>query len=206
MEQALEGSGIQMIDSPVSGGKSGAEAGTLAMMAAANKSVFDTQQDVLEAVGGNIFHVGEEIGMGQTVKASLQALIGSTFTAIFEALVLGSKAGVPGKTLYEVFTASGVSQSLCSQIVPKHIMDRAFKDTGSHIGTMYKDLGITMNMARQNGVSMFTTSSAYELFQSGISLFPEEGQLVDSQASRTDCWNRSDLGGISRQARLTFQE
>lgn len=169
----LEGSGIEMIDTPVSGGKSGAEGGTLAMMAAAKKDVFDANKDVLDAVGGNIFHVGEEIGMGQTVKASLQALIGSTFTAIFESLVLGSKAGIPGKVLYEVFTASGVRSPLLEGCA-KLIMDREFKDTGSHIGTMYKDLGITMKMARENGVPMFTTSSAYELFQSGISMFPEE--------------------------------
>ncbi len=39
---------------------------------------------------------------------------------------------------------------------------------------MYKDLGISMNMAKENGVAMFTTSAAYELFQSGISLFPDE--------------------------------
>jgi len=173
VEAALAGSGIEMIDTPVSGGKSGAENGTLAMMAAAKQEVFDAQKDVLEAVGGNIFHVGEEIGMGQTVKASLQALIGSTFTAIFESLVLGSKAGIPGKTLYEVFTASGVRSPLLEGCA-KLIMDREFKDTGSHIGTMYKDLGITMNMAKKNGVAMFTTSSAHELFQSGISLFPDE--------------------------------
>jgi len=173
VEEALAGSGIEMIDTPVSGGKSGAEGGTLTMMAAARKQVFDEQQDVLQAVGKDIFHVGEEIGMGQTVKASLQALIGSTFTAIFESLVLGSKAGVPGKVLYEVFTSSGVRSPLLEGCA-KLIMDREFKDTGSHIGTMYKDLGITMNMAKKNGVAMFTTSSAHELFQSGISLFPEE--------------------------------
>ena len=173
VQLALEGTGIELIDSPVSGGKSGAESGTLAMMAAAKKTVFDDHLDVLKAVGENIFHVGEEIGMGQTVKASLQALIGSTFTAIFESLVLGAKAGIPGNVLYEVFTASGVRSPLLEGCA-KLIMDRDFKDTGSHIGTMYKDLGITMNMARENGVPMFTTSSAYELFQSGISLFPEE--------------------------------
>ena len=128
---------------------------------------------MLQSVGKNIFHVGEEIGMGQTVKASLQVLIGATFTAIFEALVLGSKAGVPGKVLYEVFTSSGVRSPLLENCA-KLIMDRAFQDTGSHIGTMYKDLGISMNLARENGVAMFTASSAYELFQSGISLFPDE--------------------------------
>ena len=173
IEKLLHGTGIEIIDTPVSGGQSGAESGTLTLMAAAKKEVFAAQQDVLQAVGKDIFHVGEEIGMGQTVKASLQALIGSTFAAIFESLVLGSKAGIPGRVLYEVFTSSGVHSPLLESCV-KRIMDREFKHTGSHIGTMYKDLGITMSMAKDNGVAMFTTSSAYELFQAGISLFPEE--------------------------------
>ena len=165
--------GVEMIDTPVSGGKAGAEAGTLAMMAAARKDVFENHLDVLNAVGEKIFHVGEEIGMGQTVKASLQALIGSTFTALFESLVLGAKAGVKGKVLYDVFTSSGVGSRLL-EYSARRIMDRDFKDTGSQITTMYKDLGISMNMARENGVAMFTTAAACELFQSGISLFPDE--------------------------------
>lgn len=165
--------GVHLIDAPVSGGQNGAESGTLALMAAADKEVWDENLDLMKSVGENIFHVGEEIGIGQTVKASLQALIGCTFTAIFESLVLGSKAGVSGKVLYEVFSASGVSSPLFKNCA-KLIMDRKFKDTGSQIGTMYKDLGITMDLARQNGVPMFTTAAAQQLFQSGISKFPEE--------------------------------
>ena len=165
--------GIELIDSPVSGGKSGAEGGTLTLMAAARGDVFESHLDVLEAVGEKIFHVGEDVGKGQTVKAALQAFIGATFTAIFESLVLGSKAGVEGKVLYEVFTSSGVGSPLLENCA-RLIMDRSFKDTGSHIGTMYKDLGISMNLARKSGVSMFTTAAANELFQSGISLFPDE--------------------------------
>ena len=165
--------GVNLIDTPVSGGKSGAEAGTLTMMAAALKEVFDANQDVLRAVGEKIFHVGEEIGIGQTVKGALQAFIGASFTAIFESLVLGVKAGVKGETLVEVFSASAVGSPLfrnCAQL----IMDRQFENTGSHIGTMYKDLGISMAMAKENGVAMFTTAAAHELFQSGISLFPDQ--------------------------------
>jgi putative dehydrogenase len=171
--EPISAKGINLIDSPVSGGKPGAENGTLTLMTAAKKEVFDDNKELLGAIGNNIFHVGEEVGIGQTVKASLQALIGSSFTAIFESLVLGVKAGVPAETLYEVFGSSGVSSPLfrnCARL----IIDRKFKDTGSHIGTMYKDLGISMNMAKENGVAMFTTSAAFELFQSGISLFPEE--------------------------------
>ena len=56
----------------------------------------------------------------------------------------------------------------------KLIMERKFKGTGSHIGTMYKDLGISMNMAKEVGAAMFTASAAYELFRSGMSMFPDE--------------------------------
>jgi len=173
LEKPLSEKGVNLIDTPVSGGKSGADNGTLTMMAAAKKELFDDCKEVLEAVGQNIYHVGEEIGLGQTIKASLQALIGASFTAIFESLVLGVKAGVKAETLYQVFGASGVSSPLFKNCA-KLIMERRFKGTGSHIGTMYKDLGISMNMAKENGVAMFTASAAYELFRCGMSLFPDE--------------------------------
>jgi 3-hydroxyisobutyrate dehydrogenase-like beta-hydroxyacid dehydrogenase len=165
--------GIHLIDTPVSGGKSGAEDGALTLMAAAQAEVLEENRHVLDAVSKVVFHVGEEIGQGQTVKAALQALIGTTFAAIFESLVLGAAAGVKGETMYEVFASSGVSSPLfrgCAKL----IMERKFEDTGSQIETMYKDLGITMNMARQTGAAMFATSAAYELFQAGISLFPDQ--------------------------------
>jgi putative dehydrogenase len=173
LEAPLIEKGIHLIDTPVSGGKSGAEEGALTMMAAAKPEVLGENREVLDAVSKAVFHVGEEIGQGQTVKASLQALIGTTFAAIFESLVLGAAAGVKGETLYEVFASSGVSSPLFKGCA-KLIMDREFKDTGSQIATMYKDLGITMNMAKENGAAMFATAAAYELFRSGISLFPDE--------------------------------
>ena len=173
LEKPLLDKDISLIDTPVSGGKSGADSGSLTLMTAAKKEVFEDCKNVLEAVGQNIFHVSEEIGIGQTVKAALQAFIGASFTAIFESLVLGVKAGVKAETLYEVFSASGVSSPLFKNSA-KLIIERKFKGTGSHIGTMYKDLGISMNMAKENGVAMFTTSAAYELFRAGKSLFPDE--------------------------------
>ena len=144
------------------------------MMVAASPPVFDANQDVFDAVGGQIFHVGEAVGMGQTVKAALQALIGVTFVGIFESLALGAKAGIQGETLYEVFASTHIGNTPFFKNCVKLIMERRFKDTGSHIGTMYKDLGITMAMARENRMPLFATSTAYELFQAGIALFPEE--------------------------------
>jgi 3-hydroxyisobutyrate dehydrogenase-like beta-hydroxyacid dehydrogenase len=164
---------IHVIDSPVSGGQPGAAQGTLTMMAAGPKGVFDDCQDVLNAVGKNIYHVGEEAGLGQTVKSALAALTGTTYGGIFEALVLGTKAGINPEVLCEVIGTSMVGSALFKDTA-QHILERRFKGAGACIQTMYKDLGNTLSMAKECGVPMFTTSSAYHLFESGHALNPEE--------------------------------
>jgi 3-hydroxyisobutyrate dehydrogenase-like beta-hydroxyacid dehydrogenase len=83
------------------------------------------------------------------------------------------KAGAKAETLYEVIGATGVGSPLFKNCA-KLIMERRFKGTGSQITTIYKDLSITMAMAKENGVAMFTTSAAFELFRAGLSLFPDE--------------------------------
>lgn len=173
LEAPLAAKGIDLIDTPVSGGRTGAEGGTLTMMVAAKKPVFERCKPLLEAVGQKIFHVGEEIGMGQTVKASLQAFICASYTSLFEALVLGVKGGVDPRVLNEVFNASFVGSVMTKNTIPL-IIERRFKGTGSHIATMYKDIGITMAFAKEVGAAMFTASAAYEVFHAGKSLFPDE--------------------------------
>ena len=171
--EPVAAAGVGLLDTPVSGGKPGAEGGQLTIMASGDTKVLEANRDVLDSISKVIFHVGEIVGQGQTVKASLQAMIGTVFAGIFESMVLASKSGVEGKTLYEVFSASGINCGLfqnCSQL----ILDRKFKDTGSQIATMYKDLGISVDMARENGVPLFATAAAFQLFQAGISKFPDE--------------------------------
>ncbi len=165
--------GIHLLDTPVSGGKPGAENGTLTVMASGKGETLEDNRAILDAISKVIFHVGQEIGQGQTVKASLQAMIGTVFAAIFESMVLGAKAGVKGETLHKVFSASGINCGLyenCSEL----ILDRKFKNTGSQIATMYKDLGISVDLAREAGVPLFACAAAFQLFQSGISKFPDE--------------------------------
>lgn len=170
--KGLEGTGIEMIDAPVTGSFAGAQAGTLTIMAAARTDVLEAHRDVLGAVGKKIFHVGEEIGQGQSVKACLQALIGAIFGATFEAAVLAAKAGISGKVLYDVLSNSAAANAITDNALEK-ILDRAFVGTGSHIATMHKDLSIVLDMARENGVPMFTTAAAMQLFQCGKSKHPD---------------------------------
>jgi 3-hydroxyisobutyrate dehydrogenase-like beta-hydroxyacid dehydrogenase len=168
----MAGSGIHLIDSPVSGGYPGAQNGTLTMMAAAPADVLDAYASVMAAVSGTIHRVGSKGGEGQTVKACLQSLIGSIFSATFEASVLAAKAGIPGGVLYDVFSTSGAGCGVANTAL-EHIIDRKFEGTGSHINTMHKDLTIALNLGEELGVPLHSAASAMQIFHAGKSKFPE---------------------------------
>ena len=107
IDAALQGSGVHLIDSPVSGGFPRAQNGTLTMMAAAASDVLDKYATIMESVSSTIHRVGTRAGEGQVMKSCLQTLIGSIFGATFEAAALAAKAGVSGQALYDVFSTSG---------------------------------------------------------------------------------------------------
>lgn len=168
---ALDGSGIHLIDSPVSGGYPGAQSGALTMMASAPDAVLDRFAPVMEAVSGTIHRIGDAPGMGQTVKACLQTLIGSIFSATFEASVLAAKAGVKGEHLFNVFSTSSAGCG-CVNTALENIIDRKFENTGSGIGTMHKDLTISLDLAEELEVPLQMASAAMQIFHAGKSRFP----------------------------------
>lgn len=174
---AMEGSGIHLIDTPVSGGFPGAQGGTLTMMAAAPDDVLDRFAPVMEAVSANIHRVGARPGDGQTVKACLQSLIGAQFSATFEAAALAAKAGVPGQVILDVFSTSSAGCGIVNNALQK-IIDRQFEGTGSHINTMHKDLTISMNLGEELNVPLHTAAAAMQVFHAGRSKYPNGDNWV----------------------------
>ncbi|MEO9896146.1 MAG: NAD(P)-dependent oxidoreductase [Paracoccaceae bacterium] len=175
--EALAGSGLHLIDSPVSGGFPGAQSGTLTMMAAAPNDILDTFKPVMDAVSANIHRVGQSSGDGQTVKACLQSLIGAQFSATFEAAALAAKAGVPGQVILDVFSTSSAGCGVVNNALEK-IIDRQFEGTGSHINTMHKDLTISMNLGEELGVPLHTAASAMQIFHAGRTKYPNGDNWV----------------------------
>lgn len=163
---------IKMIDTPVSGGRPGADGGTLTLMAAGMAADLTDVKGPMEAISNTIHVVGDEVGQGQTVKACLQSLIGSIFTGAFEATTLAAKAGVPGQVLYDVFSTSAAGCGITNAAVG-NVMARTFEKTGSHINTMHKDLTISLDLAMELGVPLFTASTAMQLFQAGRTAHPD---------------------------------
>jgi 3-hydroxyisobutyrate dehydrogenase/putative dehydrogenase len=174
---ALEGSGLSMIDTPVSGGFPGAQGGTLTMMAAGSDEDMARAKGVMEAVSANIHRVGTKPGDGQTVKACLQSLIGAQFSATFEAAALAAKAGVPGQVILDVFSTSSAGCGVVNNALQK-IIDRQFEGTGSHINTMWKDLTIAMDMGQDLGVPLHTAASAMQIFHAGRTKYPNGDNWV----------------------------
>lgn len=175
--QKLSQRGLQIIDSPVSGGFPGAQNGTLTMMLSAPEKLLNEKRPIVEAVSANIHHVGEEAGQGQMMKACLQSLIGSIFSATFEAATLAAKAGISGENLFKVFSTSGAGCGI-SNTALENIIDRKFYGTGSQISTMHKDLTIALNFAEQLGVPLHTASTAMQLFHAGKSKYPDGDNWV----------------------------
>lgn len=174
---ALEGSGLHLIDSPVSGGFPGAQGGTLTLMAAAPDAVLDQFAPVMEAVSANIHRCGTAPGQGQTMKACLQSLIGAQFSATFEAAALAAKAGVSGENLLKVFSTSSAGCGIVNNALEK-IIDRQFEGTGSHINTMHKDLTISMGLGEELGVPLHTAAAAMQIFHAGRSKYPNGDNWV----------------------------
>lgn len=174
---ALDDTGIDLIDSPVSGGFPGAQAGTLTLMAAGPEPVVARSRALLEAIATSIHVVGFEPGQGQTVKACLQTLHGGIFSATFEAAALAAKAGIGGQVFYDVVSTSGAGCG-ATRTALENIVARRFTGTGSHIGTMYKDLTIALDTARELGVPLFTAAIAMQLFQAGKTKHPDGDNWV----------------------------
>ncbi|MEK9646293.1 MAG: 3-hydroxyisobutyrate dehydrogenase [Alphaproteobacteria bacterium] len=97
--------GIELIDSPVSGGMAGAEAGTLTFMAGGGADAIDRAEDMFLAMGKKVVRAGGPT-TGQAVKICNNMLLGISMIASCEAVALGEAAGVSHDVLYDVISTS----------------------------------------------------------------------------------------------------
>lgn len=154
--------GFLMLDAPVSGGKAGAEAGTMTVMAAGTDAAFAKARPVLDAISTKVWQLGADPGIGSTVKMVNQLLAGVHIATAAEALALGIRAGADPKTLFEVISASAGSSWMWQNRVP-HVL--AGDDTPwSAVNIFVKDLGIVLDQARALTFPLPLAAAAHQLF------------------------------------------
>ena len=165
IEPRAKARGVHFLESPVSGGVSGARAGTLALMVGGDPAVLDRVRSVLRAMGPNIFHVGP-VGAGNTVKAINNMMACVNSLAMMEGVVLGVKAGLDPMTVYEVVKASsGGSKAL--ERIPSAIVPRNF-EPGFKVRLMNKDLETFNTIAKELHVPVSFSNVAQRYQQAAM--------------------------------------
>ncbi len=159
--------GASVLDAPVSGGTTGASAGTLTIMVGGEREALDKVQDMLKVIGQKIFYVGPS-GSGNTVKLVNQLLMGVNTVAAVEALALTERTGVDMALVADIIGVSAGFSRCFQTRFPKGLL-RDYSP-GFAVDLMSKDLRLVEEFARELGVTLFMTSRARDLFEEASSL------------------------------------
>ena len=130
---------IVAIDSPVSGGVSGAEKGSLAIMVSGPRAEFEVVRTVLEAIGRPLY-VGEKPGSAQTMKLANNILAANVLVATAEVIVMGVKSGLDAGVMIDVLNAGSGATSASRDKFPRAILPRTF-DYGFATGLRSRTCG-----------------------------------------------------------------
>jgi 3-hydroxyisobutyrate dehydrogenase len=150
--QAAESEGLDMIDAPVSGGVSGAQAASLTFMVGGPDAAFERARPVLEKMGKTIVHAGGA-GNGQAAKICNNMILGASMIVVSEAFLLAEKLGLDAQKLFDISSkSSGQCWSMTSYCpvpgpVPTSPANRDYK-AGFTAAMMLKDLNLAQAAAR----------------------------------------------------------
>ncbi|MEJ0015873.1 MAG: NAD(P)-dependent oxidoreductase [Acetobacteraceae bacterium] len=150
--ELAKGGRITLVDSPVSGGVTGAEKGTLALMVSCPRAVYD-ELDPLLAHFGKRFFVGEKPGLGQTLKLVNNLLAAAALAITSEGMVMGVKAGLDPKIMLDVINVSSGRNSATQDKFPRAVLPRTF-DFGFATGLSHKDVRLCTDEAEAMNVPM----------------------------------------------------
>ncbi len=159
--KSLEEKGIVAVDAPVSGGPAGADKGTLAVMVSGPKRLTSELTPIL-AVIGKVFWVGEQPGLGQTMKLCNNLLSATAITITSEALVMGTKAGLDPAIMLDVINAGSGRNTATADKFPRCVLPRKF-DFGFATELLYKDVRLCLEEAERLGVPMIVGNAVRQL-------------------------------------------
>jgi 3-hydroxyisobutyrate dehydrogenase-like beta-hydroxyacid dehydrogenase len=169
---ALLARGIDLVDSPVSGGVAGAVNGTLAVMVAGPPAAVERCNSLLATVG-KVFNVGTKAGLGQTMKLCNNLLSAAALAISSEAMVMGVKAGLDPKVMLDVINSGTGRNSATVDKFPRAVLPRSF-NFGFATGLMYKDVRLFMEEAENLGVQMWVAPAVRQLWlQTCVELGPD---------------------------------
>ena len=149
MAAELAGTGIELIDGPVSGGPAGADAGTIAIMVGATEAQYARVAPVLKAISPNVTHVGP-LGAGHTLKAVNNMMSAANRLLAFEAVAIAAANGLDPRVAVDVINQSSGRNNATLNVFPNNIFSDAFEARFT-MALMEKDVALAAELGEAGG-------------------------------------------------------
>jgi 3-hydroxyisobutyrate dehydrogenase len=157
------------IDTPMSGGITGAQAGTLTFMVGCDKEHFEAAKELLLGMGKNVFHCGGS-GTGEIAKICNNLILGINMIATSEGLSLGEKLGIDPKVLSNILSVS-TGRSWCVDTynprpgVLENVPASRDYNGGFQVSLIRKDLSIALEAAGAADANLNFAKAAIDTYR-----------------------------------------
>ncbi|XP_031839921.1 nucleosome-destabilizing factor isoform X2 [Nomia melanderi] len=160
--EAITAKGGRYLEAQVQGSKTQAQEGTLVILAAGDRALFDECQSCFEAMGKNSFYLGE-VGNASKMNLVLQLMAGVTLAGLAESMALADRAGLQQKDVLEVLELTSLA---CPAILDKGkaIIEGGFP-TQLPLQHMQKDLRLSLGMSDQLEQPLPLAAAANEVYK-----------------------------------------
>src|SRR5437764_5926149 len=157
--------GVQYVDSPVTGSKTGAESGTLLFILGGEEQTIERLKPLYAAMGKKIFRMGE-VGKGQSAKLVMNLQIAMIYEGFAEALTLAAKLGVDTEALMPLVNASMVKSGVVEYKAP-FVLGRDFS-ANFPLRLMRKDIRLALEAAKEARVKLPGLETVEEIYEMAI--------------------------------------
>lgn len=170
--EAVTDVGGRFLEAPVSGSKKPAEEGSLIILAAGNKGLFDEACPCFEKMGKKILYLGD-VGNGARMKLTVNMIMGGMMAVFCEGLALGSEAGLDASAILDVIGAGAMANPMFD-LKGKLIFQGNFA-ASFPLKHMQKDMRLAVSLGDQLNLPLFSAAAANETFKKAKQLgFSEE--------------------------------
>jgi 3-hydroxyisobutyrate dehydrogenase len=183
--QLAEANGMRWIDAPVSGGPAAARNGTMTVMAGGDAMDVAEIAPVMADLAGNFTHVGP-VGAGQTAKILNQAIVGTGYVLMAEALALAEAAGIEAAKLPQCLAGGHADSNLLRKIYPQ-MAARHFDPPRAYARQLLKDMKNVREFARAAGCALPVIEQAVSQYERYVS----EGNEMADAASVARLYERT---------------
>lgn len=178
--EAASARGVEVLDAPVAGQSTGAQAGTLAIYVGGPEEAFDRALPLLRAMGDpeRIFHLGRS-GAGYTVKLLLNLLWFIESVAVGEVLTVGVRAGLSLDKLYSALVGSPANSNFLERDV-RSVLDAGDYDEAFPMRLVTKDLGLAVDLARDVGIPVELTALVEQIHRRARAIYGDDAGEISA--------------------------